>query len=208
MSVFKVVSGAPGWLLGRVVTVVGKVVPGPVKRWVVGQVAGAAATKVGGELRRQVEKEKAMEPTTPGTKPGHKTTEFWLTCLAQVVSGLYASGAIGDGTAIARILGFIATMLVTAGYTVSRGVAKSGSAEPTKPGWQTTEFWLTLASTVVALATGSGAVVGGTVLGKVVELAATVLGLLGYVTSRGIAKSKIATGLIIAPAGPVSGVDG
>lgn len=198
----------PGRVIGAAGGVVLKVVPGPVKRWVVGQVVGAAATKVGGELRHQVEKEKAMEATTPGTKPGYKTTEFWLTCLAQVVSGLYASGAIGDGTAIARILGVIASMLVAAGYTLSRGVAKSGSAEPTKPGWKTTEFWLTLASTAVALATGSGAVMGGTVLGKVIEIATTVLGLLGYVTSRGIAKSKMATGLIIAPAGPISGIEG
>lgn len=200
MSVFKVVSGAPGWLLGRLVTVGAKVVPGPVKRWVAGQVVGVAASKVGGELRRQVEKEKAMELTTPGTKPGYQTTEFWLTCLAQLVSGLYASGAIGDGSAIARILGILASVLTAAGYTISRGIAKSGSTDPTKPGWRTTEFWLTLLSTLVAMATASGAAVAGTVFGHVVQVLSALLGVLGYQASRGIAKSKVATGLIIAPA--------
>ena len=55
-------------------------------------------------------------------KPGYKTTEFWLSCLAFIISALYASDLIGEGTD--KILGIIAGALVAMGYSVSRGIAK------------------------------------------------------------------------------------
>lgn len=69
--------------------------------------------------------------TTPGSavetktvKPGYKTTEFWLSTAVTVISMLYASGAIGTGTGIDKVIGLIAGVLAAMGYTVSRGAAK------------------------------------------------------------------------------------
>lgn len=63
------------------------------------------------------------------TRPGFKTTEFWLTALAQIVSLLFASGVIRDGSTIDTALGIIAAVLASAGYSVSRGLAKAGEAK-------------------------------------------------------------------------------
>jgi len=61
-----------------------------------------------------------MEPI----KPGYKTTEFWLTAAASVISLLMASGAISDGSALSKIIGVAATALTTLGYSLARGLAK------------------------------------------------------------------------------------
>jgi hypothetical protein len=65
------------------------------------------------------------EETKPATKPGYKTTEFWLTAGAMIMSHLYASGAIGDGGAIAKVAGIVASILAALGYAVVRGKAKA-----------------------------------------------------------------------------------
>lgn len=189
MSVFRAILRVPGKVAGVAGGVVLKVLPGSVKRWVVKKVAGVAASRVGGVLRDQVEKEKAMTDNTSGVKPGYKTTEFWLTVLAQLISFAYMSGAIGAGTAIDQILGLIVSMLSAAGYTVARGQAKAG-APTDKPGYKTTEFWLTALATVVTVVTSSGILVAGTVAQKVISVAVTLLGLLGYQNSRGVAKGN------------------
>jgi hypothetical protein len=60
------------------------------------------------------------------TKPGWKTTEFWLTLLATTIGMLWASGiASPDGAdAVSRVVGIIAATLSQLGYAVSRGMAK------------------------------------------------------------------------------------
>lgn len=63
-------------------------------------------------------------------KPGFKTTEFWLSLAAMILTALYASGLIGDGGTAAKIAAFAAMVLTSAGYTVSRGLAKSGPPTP------------------------------------------------------------------------------
>ena len=188
MSLWGAIKRAPGAVVGRVGKTLLWAVPGPVKGWILGKVAGVAASKAGAVLRDQVKKEEAMSATNPaGTKPGYQTTEFWLTLLAQLVGFAYMSGAIGAGTPVDKILGLVVTMLTAAGYTVSRGMAKVG-APNSKPGWKTTEFWMTLLSTAITVASSSGVLVAGTVAQKAVGMITTLLGLLGYGVSRGIAK--------------------
>ena len=58
------------------------------------------------------------------TKPGYKTTEFWLSLMAMVIGTLLASGAIGDASKFGQLLGFLATVLSSLGYTVSRSLVK------------------------------------------------------------------------------------
>ena len=61
------------------------------------------------------------------TKPGFKTTEFWLTAAAMIVGLLLASGAFVDG-AIAQGLGVASSALAAMGYSYSRGTAKAGTS--------------------------------------------------------------------------------
>lgn len=60
----------------------------------------------------------------PATKPGWRTSEFWLTLAASVLGAAFASGAIGEGGTLAKVLGLAATILTTLGYTVVRTNAK------------------------------------------------------------------------------------
>lgn len=60
---------------------------------------------------------------TTTTKPGYKTSEFWLKLAALVLTALYASGAMTNNTALA-IAGIAATILGALGYTVSRTLVK------------------------------------------------------------------------------------
>ena len=61
------------------------------------------------------------------TKPGIKTTEFWFSTIAAVLGILFASGAIAEGSSLDKIMGMAATVMAGLGYTVSRGLAKTGS---------------------------------------------------------------------------------
>jgi len=106
-----------------------KAVPSGVKAWVGYKIAGVAASKVGGVLRDQVRKEKAMSDTTAGVKPGYLTTEFWLTLLAQLIGILYQAGMIHDGTVFGKIIALVVMALSAAGYAVSRGLAKGNPLE-------------------------------------------------------------------------------
>lgn len=58
------------------------------------------------------------------TKPGYKTTEFWLTVGSSLLSFLYASGIIGEGTQTDKIVGFAVLALSTLGYNISRSIVK------------------------------------------------------------------------------------
>ena len=57
-----------------------------------------------------------------------------------------------------------------------------------KPGWQTTEFWLTLIALIVGALLSSGAVQEGTTLYQAITFAAVILSALGYTVSRSIVK--------------------
>ena len=59
-----------------------------------------------------------------------------------------------------------------------------------KPGYKTTEFWLSAAAALVGLLIASGAFEETSTVGKVIALAASSLAALGYSVSRGIAKKQ------------------
>jgi len=59
-----------------------------------------------------------------------------------------------------------------------------------KPGYKTTEFWLTALATLVALFIGSGVLSSEHLAMKIAAFAAAALAQLGYGISRGLAKSS------------------
>ena len=59
------------------------------------------------------------------TKDGWRTSEFWLSAAAMIMSQLYASGVIGDGGTAAKIAALVGSLLTALGYTVARTKAKA-----------------------------------------------------------------------------------
>lgn len=57
------------------------------------------------------------------TKPGYLTTEFWLTVLTGGITALNATGVMNQ---IPNKWAAIATAIIGAAYSISRGQAKSG----------------------------------------------------------------------------------
>ena len=57
-----------------------------------------------------------------------------------------------------------------------------------KPGFKTTEFWITVVVTVVSLLLASGAFEEASGVGKVLALAAAALASAGYSVARGVVK--------------------
>jgi hypothetical protein len=67
------------------------------------------------------------------TKPGYKTTEFWLSLLATLLGFLLASGAmdtVPQDSWIARVVGGVVAVLATLGYSASRAKVKSEGYSP------------------------------------------------------------------------------
>ena len=58
------------------------------------------------------------------TKPGYKTTEFWLTVAASLAGLLLSSGAVTNESVL-QIIGGVTTMLGALGYTAVRGHVKA-----------------------------------------------------------------------------------
>lgn len=54
------------------------------------------------------------------TKPGYKTTEFWLSVLAILVGAVSASGVLPAEGPWQQVLGVATTALVALGYTGAR----------------------------------------------------------------------------------------
>lgn len=64
-------------------------------------------------------------------KPGYKTTEFWLSVVAMFVGVLLASGIL-DTTATTldnQLVGMVAMLLTSLGYTASRALSKNADAK-------------------------------------------------------------------------------
>lgn len=54
------------------------------------------------------------------TKPGYRTTEFWMSLIAVVLGALVASGTFTlEGTS-AQVVGLVQSALVALGYTGAR----------------------------------------------------------------------------------------
>ncbi len=60
-------------------------------------------------------------------KPGYKTTEFWLTCAADVFGMVMASGVIAGDSIVAKAIGIGVMVLATLGYTAARAWTKAAS---------------------------------------------------------------------------------
>jgi hypothetical protein len=64
-------------------------------------------------------------------KPGYKTTEFWLSLVALLVGALMASGILEASNSDwdNKIVGLVAMVLTSLGYTVGRSMTKGSSAK-------------------------------------------------------------------------------
>lgn len=64
-------------------------------------------------------------------------------------------------------------------------------ADPTdvKPGYKTSEFWLTAAVAVIGLLMASGVIAPGSTFDKIIGIASSALAAMGYSASRGSVKS-------------------
>jgi len=65
----------------------------------------------------------------------------------------------------------------------------TATATPVKPGYKTTEFWMTAGATVVGLAIASGIVPDTGVWPKVVALVISAFAAMGYTVSRTAVKN-------------------
>lgn len=63
-----------------------------------------------------------VQPKAEPAKPGLKTTEFWL---ALIVTAGVAVATVFEDEPWARIVGLVAAALTSAGYGLSRAIAKS-----------------------------------------------------------------------------------
>jgi hypothetical protein len=71
------------------------------------------------------------------TKPGYKTTEFWLSLVATLLGFLLASGAmdtVPQDSWIAKVIGGVVAVLATLGYSASRAKVKASSTETASGG--------------------------------------------------------------------------
>lgn len=57
-------------------------------------------------------------------KPGYKTTEFWLTVIAQIVAMLKGSGVFNDPTLVDQIGALLLSVVPLAAYIFSRASTK------------------------------------------------------------------------------------
>lgn len=66
------------------------------------------------------------------TRPGWKTTEFYLSLAAVIIGAVMASGALeglGGDHWVVKVIGIVASVLGALGYTVARGFVKAGDAK-------------------------------------------------------------------------------
>jgi len=75
--------------------------------------------------------------------------------------------------------------------TPPAGVVPADAAA-VKPGYKTTEFWLSAAATFVGLLIGSGIIPTSGTWPQIVGLVTGILGALGYTVSRGTVKASAA----------------
>ena len=64
-----------------------------------------------------------MSSTDTKTKPGLKTTEFWLSLAAAIASFVVAQGFISDDQ-LSAVVAVAGPIVAAFGYSISRGLAK------------------------------------------------------------------------------------
>lgn len=68
--------------------------------------------------------QKLPAETTQQSKPGYRTSEFWLSSLAMLLGVVLASGAMPEGGIASQIAGGVLSVLASLGYTASRTQVK------------------------------------------------------------------------------------
>lgn len=82
----------------------------------------------------------------PPVKPGYKTTEFYMTKLALILTALYATGVIPTSGTAAQVAAIIASALGVLGYTVLRSSVKNTAAvAASAPGFASLRMMVVLA---------------------------------------------------------------
>jgi len=69
----------------------------------------------------------ALFPPLPPIRPGYRTTEFWLSAAAMLLSGAYAVGLIPTDGVWAKIAALMAFVLTSSGYTIGRSMVKAAT---------------------------------------------------------------------------------
>jgi len=130
-----------------------------------------------------------------------RKTEFWL-ALAATVVGLFALGLPAGPTV--NICGAVLAGLAAVGYTAQRAGVKlvtDAVAGSGKPGYKTTEFWLSVVATLGGafqplMVEGNAQAIAGTILAALAGM--------GYVSSRSnIKKSRAIKQSIDSAIGPM-----
>lgn len=80
------------------------------------------------------------------------------------------------------------TATATTTETPGGQILTATESKVVKPGYKTTEFWLKLAAMLVTALYASGAIPTEGAATRIVAMAATILGALGYTVMRGVAK--------------------
>jgi len=115
-------------------------------------------------------------------KSGFKSTGFYLSLAAILVGHTLSSQVITDER-ITQLLGFITQALGSAGYAWTRSDLKIEAIDgsPLKPGWKSTEFWGSLVSALLSVATGAGA---GELVTRVLSLVQMNIDGIAYLLTR------------------------
>ena len=58
------------------------------------------------------------------SSPGYKTTEFYLTLLAQLLAAFLAAGALPEAHLAVKVAAFVVAALAQLGYTAGRAYVK------------------------------------------------------------------------------------
>ena len=107
----------PQFWLGLVATVGAALLAGGAD---LGQAASGVTLAVAGLGAAGYAAWRAFKKSDDPTKPAWKTSEFWLSVAAALVSGLYASGVLSDGGTVDKIVGVAAMLLAALGYQVAK----------------------------------------------------------------------------------------
>lgn len=120
-------------------------------------------------------------------KPKWKTSEFWIVVILTIVGFVLASGSVEESN---KIIGIILLVASSLGYTVNRTMIKK---EGSKPGFKTTEFWLTAISSATSLYVASEMEGGAQMVGGI----GAAISAAGYPPARAVLKNKTVAALLL-----------
>lgn len=111
----------PGFFLAAITTIGAALMASGAN---MGAAANAVALGISGLTAAGYAAFRAFKKSDDAAKPAWKTTEFWLSIAAAVLSIAYASGLVVDGGTFDKVIGFAAAALSMAGYAVTKPAKK------------------------------------------------------------------------------------